>query len=92
MKAVHLLDTSALLAHLLRENGTDTVEHCLSAEGGRSAVSVISWVEFQLFLTRSDYPKSDVSKIIGFYRAALGAPLPIDDSVCLLYTSPSPRD
>jgi predicted nucleic acid-binding protein len=81
MKAAHLLDTSALMAHLLQENGSDTVDRCLSVEGGRSAISVISWVEFQLFLTRSDYSKSDVSKIIGFYRDALGAPLPIDDSV-----------
>jgi len=83
MKAVHLLDTSALLTHLLQENGSDTVDRCLSVEGGRSAISVISWVQFHLFLTRSDYSKSDASKILGFYRAALGSPLPIDDDVGL---------
>ena len=47
----------------------------------RSAISVISWVEFQLFLTCSDYSKADASKIVGFYRDALGSPLPIDASV-----------
>jgi predicted nucleic acid-binding protein len=81
MKAAHLLDTSAVLAHLLQETGSDTVEQCISQEGGRSAISVISWVEFQLFLTRSDYSKAAASKIIGFYRNALGNPLSIDDSV-----------
>ncbi|MFA7343770.1 MAG: type II toxin-antitoxin system VapC family toxin [Terrimicrobiaceae bacterium] len=81
MKAAHLLDTSAVLAHLLQEKGSDTVEHCISPEGGRAAISVISWVEFQLFLTRSDYPQTDTAKILGFYRDALGSPLPIDESV-----------
>jgi len=33
MKPVHLLDTSALLAHLLKEPGEDVVEHCLSDTG-----------------------------------------------------------
>jgi predicted nucleic acid-binding protein len=78
VKAAHLLDTSAILAHLLRENGWETVERCIGVDGGRAAVSIISWVEFQLFINRSDYPKSDRNKIIGFYREALGSPLPID--------------
>ena len=81
MKAAHLLDTSALLAHLLQENGADTVEHCIRLEGGHSAISVVSWVEFQLFLARSDYSKTDADKIIGFYQDALGSPLPIDEPV-----------
>ena len=81
MRPAHLLDTSAVLAHLLQEHGADTVEHCISMEGGRSAISVISWVEFQLFLARSDYPRADATKIIGLYRDVLGSPLPIDDSV-----------
>jgi predicted nucleic acid-binding protein len=81
MRPAHLLDTSAVLAHLLQEHGADTVERCISTEGGRSAISVISWVEFQLFLARSDYSRADATKIIGLYRDVLGSPLPIDDSV-----------
>ena len=49
MKARYLLDTSAILAHLLQENGAETVERCMSSEGGLAAISVISWVEFQFF-------------------------------------------
>lgn len=79
VKAAHLLDTSAILAHLLRENGWDTVERCLTPDGGRAAVSVISWVEFQLYINRSDYPEADGTRIISFYRKALGSPLPIDE-------------
>lgn len=81
MKPAYLLDTSAVLAHLLKEPGEDIVERCISAEGGRSGISVVSWVEFQLIIERSEYSKSDAQKIIGFYRDALGAPLPIDDTV-----------
>ena len=81
MKPAHLLDTSALLAHLLKEPGEDIVEHCLSAGGGRSAVSIVSWVEFQLIISRSSYPKADAQKMIGFYRDAIGVPLPIDAAV-----------
>lgn len=81
MKAHYLLDTSAMLAHLLQENGAEIVEHCMSSEGGLAAVSVISWVEFQFFLIRSDYSKTDTHKIIGCYHDALGNPLPIDETV-----------
>lgn len=81
MKPAHLLDTSALLAHLLREPGEDIVDHCLSTVGGRSAVSIVSWVEFQLIIGRSGYPKADAQKIVGFYRDAIGVPLPIDSAV-----------
>ncbi len=77
MKPAHLLDTSALLAHLLKEPGEDIVEHCLSAGGGRSAVSIVSWVEFQLIISRSSYQKVDAQKIIGLYRDAMGVPPPI---------------
>jgi hypothetical protein len=59
VKASHLLDTSAILAHLLRENGLETVERCIALDGDGAAVSIISWVEFQLYINRSDYPKSD---------------------------------
>jgi predicted nucleic acid-binding protein len=79
MKPAHLLDTSALLAHLLQEPGEDIVERCISTEGGRSGISVVSWVEFQLIIGRSDYSKADAQKIVGFYREALGTPLPIDN-------------
>jgi len=81
MKPAHLLDTSAVLAHLLQEPGEDIVARCLSAEGGRSGISVVSWVEFQLIIGHSDYSKADAQKIIGFYRDALGVPFPIDDTV-----------
>lgn len=81
MRPAHLLDTSAILAHLLQEPGEDIVERCISAEGGRSGVSVVSWVEFQLIIGRSDYSKSDARKIINCYRDALGAPFAIDDAV-----------
>jgi len=81
MRPAHLLDTSAVLAHLLQEPGEDIVERCISAEGGRSGISVVSWVEFQRIIERSDYSKADAQKIIGLYRDALGAPLPVDDAV-----------
>ena len=81
MRFAHLLDTSALLAHLLQEKGWETVEHCLSAAGGKAAVSALTWVEFQLFLQRSDYAKADATRILEIYRECLGAPLPIDEAV-----------
>jgi len=81
MKPAHLLDTSAVVAHLLKEPGAEIVERCISMEGGRSGISVVSWVEFQLIIGRSDYTKADAQKILSFYRDALGAPFAIDDAV-----------
>ncbi len=81
MKARYLLDTSAILAHLLQENGFEVVERCLSCDQGPAAVSIISWVEFQFFLGCSDYSKTDTGKIIKCYEDVLGMPLPIDKAV-----------
>lgn len=81
MKVAHLLDASALLAHLLREPGEETVHRCLSNEGGRAAVCVPTWVEFQVAILHSDYAKRDAEKIVAFYSDALGLPLVVDQTV-----------
>jgi predicted nucleic acid-binding protein len=42
----HLLDTTALLAHFLDENGADQVEELLARGPGHIALAAPSWVEF----------------------------------------------
>ena len=81
MKKRYLIDTSALLAHLLQENGCDIVERLLETSGDRLAVCILTWVEFEIFLTRSTYTAKEKTRILSIYRAALGIPLPVDEKV-----------
>jgi predicted nucleic acid-binding protein len=81
VKTRYLLDTSALLAHLLQEAGADIVDHCLETSGGRCAVCVITWVEFEIFLKRSAYSGKETAEILAIYHAALGEPIPVDGKV-----------
>jgi len=81
LKKRYLIDTSALLAHLLQESGCDVVERLLEASGDRLAVCILTWVEFETFLNRSAYTAKEKARILSIYRSALGNPLPVDAKV-----------
>ncbi len=69
MKKRYLIDTSALLAHLLQESGCEVVEHLLETSGDKLALRILIWVESEIFLNRSAYTAKDSS------------PLPVDEKV-----------
>ena len=81
MKKRYLVDTSALLAHLLQESGSEVVEQLLEASGDKLAICILTWVEFEIFLRRSAYTAKEKTSILSIYRAALGNPLPVDEKV-----------
>lgn len=81
MKKRYLIDTSALLAHLLQESGYEVVERLLEASGDKLAICILTWVEFEIFLSRSGYTAKEKARILSIYRGALGNPLPVDEKV-----------
>lgn len=81
MKKRYLIDTSALLAHLLQESGCEVVERLLETSGDKLAICILTWVEFEVFLNRSAYTANEKARILSIYRAALGSPLPVDEKV-----------
>lgn len=81
MKKRYLIDTSALLAHLLQESGCEVVERLLETSGDKLAICILTWVEFEIFLNRSAYTAKEKAQILSIYRAALGSPLPVDEKV-----------
>lgn len=81
MKKRYLIDTSALLAHLLQESGSEVVERLLETPGDKLAICILTWVEFEIFLHRSAYTAKEKARILSIYRSALGNPLPLDEKV-----------
>jgi len=81
LKKRYLIDTSALLAHLLQESGYEVVERLLEASGDKLAICILTWVEFEIFLSRSGYTAKEKARILSIYRGALGNPLPVDEKV-----------
>jgi len=81
LKKRYLIDTSALLAHLLQESGCEVVERLLEVSGERLAICILTWVEFEIFLHRSAYTTKEKARILSIYRSALGSPLPVDEKV-----------
>jgi PIN domain nuclease of toxin-antitoxin system len=49
LKKRYLIDTSALLAHLLQESGCEVVEHLLETSGDKLALRILIWVESEIF-------------------------------------------
>ena len=81
MKKRYLIDTSALLAHLLQESGCEVVERLLETSGDKLAICILTWVELEIFLNRSAYTAKEKARILSIYRVAMGSPLPVDEKV-----------
>ena len=81
MKKRYIIDTSALLAHLLQESGCEVVERLLETSGDKLAICILTWVELEIFLNRSAYTAKEKARILSIYRVALGSPLPVDEKV-----------
>jgi predicted nucleic acid-binding protein len=81
LKKRYLIDTSALLAHLLQESGCEVVERLLETSGDKLAICILTWVELEIFLNRSAYTAKEKARILSIYRVALGSPLPVDEKV-----------
>jgi len=64
----HLLDTSALCAHFLREPGSDEVAGLLADDPAELGVCVVSWFEMRYALKRCGVSRADLQRALALYR------------------------
>lgn len=76
----HLLDTTALLAHFLDENGAQEVEALLALGPRKIGLAAPSWVEFHTRLREIIYDTELVESVFRQYTEALTTILPLDES------------
>ncbi len=77
----YLLDTSALMAHVLSEPGWETVDRLLQDHSRDVAISVITWLEFNV-LTRAIAPEiGDAEEVLALYRELLAEAIPVSRGI-----------
>ncbi len=79
--ATHVLDTSALLAYYLKENGWEVVHQIIFDATCRPCVSSATWLEFQSRLPSLTPDAVERTEVMGLYRALLGEGIPADDAI-----------
>jgi predicted nucleic acid-binding protein len=77
----HLLDTSALCAHFLRQPGADKVAGLLADAPAELGVCVVSWFELRYALRQCGVSRSDLDRALGLYRELPMASCPVTDLV-----------
>lgn len=77
----HLLDTSALLAHALRENGWEEVETLLRDGAVIAGISAITLYEADRRLVQIGVTAADRRAFAEDYTALLGTVAPVDEFV-----------
>lgn len=65
----HLLDTSALCAHLLLQPGADEVDRLLGERPEQIGVCVITWFEARYVLKRCGLSECDLTEALALYRS-----------------------
>lgn len=77
----HILDTSALLAYYLKENGWDLVHQLIFDETCQLRVSSGTWLEFHVRLSNLTSDTAQRAEAMELYRALLGEGIPVDDAI-----------
>jgi len=77
----HLLDTSALLAHYLAENGAERVPALFEDETIAAGTSILAWFEFELRLCQLGVDASTRAVELGRYRALLDEVVDVNETV-----------
>lgn len=77
----HVLDTSALLAYYLKENGWEVVHQLIFDATCQPRVSSATWLEFQVRLSDLTNIPAQRAEVMDLYRALLGQGIPADDAV-----------
>ena len=79
----YLLDTSAILTHLLGEPGCDQVTGMLAGGPEQAAMAAPSWVELERRLTELIPDSREADRIWHHYTHSLCALLPVDEAASL---------
>lgn len=77
----HVLDTSALLAYYLKENGWEVVHDLIFNPECFPRVSSMTWLEFQTRLPALTADIQERREVVDIYRALLGEGIPADDTI-----------
>jgi predicted nucleic acid-binding protein len=77
----HVLDTSALLAYYLKENGWEVVHQLIFDATCLPRVSSVTWLEFQTRLPGLTNDPAQRAEVMGLYRDLLGQGIPADDAI-----------
>ena len=72
----YLLDTSALMAHVLSEPGWEIVDGLLNEQSRDTAISSITWLEFNI-LARATAPNpASAAEVLALYQDLLAEAIP----------------
>ena len=76
----HLLDTSALLAHYLAENGAERVQALFEDEAVVTGTSILALYEFELRLYQLGVDATTRTAELSRYRVLLNEVLDVDEA------------
>jgi len=76
----HLLDTTALLAHFLDENGAGQVDSLLALGPDRIALAAPTWVELHIRLREIIGEGPEMEAVFHDYTGVLTRLLPVDEA------------
>ncbi len=77
----HVLDTSALIAYYLKENGWEIVHQLIFDATCLPCVSSVTWLEFRVRLTDLTKDLDQRAEVMKLYRTLLGQGIPADDAI-----------
>lgn len=78
---MHLLDTSAVMAHYLEEPGYEIIESLLADSTTPVAISSLTWLEFYNRLQELCREANERQRALDIYRTLLGQGIPADDAI-----------
>ncbi len=77
----HVLDTSALIAYYLKENGWEVVHQLIFDATCQPRVSSVTWLELDVRLSDLASDPDQRAEVMDLYRALLGQGIPADDAI-----------
>ena len=72
----YVLDTSALMAHVLSEPGWDIVDELLQEHSEDAAISAVTWLEFNILARANASDAEAVAEVLALYQDLLADAIP----------------
>lgn len=73
----YLLDTSALMAHVLSEPGWETVDGLFKEKPHAVAISAITWLEFNILVRALAPNAAEAAEVVTLYQQLLAEAIPV---------------
>ena len=72
----YVLDTSALMAHVLSEPGWDIVDELLQEHSEDAAISAVTWLEFNILARANASDAEEAAEVLALYQDLLADAIP----------------